>query len=135
MLNDLENLPDDTDELKAIIAGLAADLNSQTLLIEKLKHQLSGLRRQNFGTSSEALDQLELVLECEEIAAAADQPRETENPPETPRLQPKRKPLPDHLPRDEQIISLDLASEGACDGCGGKLKTLGEDIRPVSQLG
>jgi transposase len=128
MLNDLENLPDDTDELKAIIAGLAADLNSQTILIEKLKHQLSGLRRQNFGTSSEALDQLELVLECEEIAAAADQPRETETLPETPRLQPKRKPLPDHLPRDEQIISPELVSEGACDGCGGKLKTLGEDI-------
>ncbi|VAW02058.1 hypothetical protein MNBD_ALPHA01-1834, partial [hydrothermal vent metagenome] len=32
MLNDLEDLPDDTDELKAIIAGLTADLNSQTLL-------------------------------------------------------------------------------------------------------
>ena len=67
MLNDLENLPDDADELKAIIAGLTADLNSQTMLIEKLKHQLSGLRRQNFGPSSEALDQLELVLECEEM--------------------------------------------------------------------
>ncbi|PHZ86749.1 IS66 family transposase [Paremcibacter congregatus] len=128
MLNDLKNLPDDVDELKAIIAGLAADLNSKALLIEKLKHQLSGLRRQNFGASSEALDQLELVLECEEIAAAADQPRETENLPETRRLQPKRKPLPDHLPRDEQIISPELATGGACDGCGGKLKTLGEDI-------
>ena len=98
MLNDLKNLPNDADELKAIIAGLAADLNSKALLIEKLKHQLSGMRRQNFGTSSEALDQLELVLECEEIAAAADQPRETETLPETPRLQPKRKPLPDYLP-------------------------------------
>ncbi|EPJ42968.1 MAG: hypothetical protein OFPII_44240 [Osedax symbiont Rs1] len=96
MLNDLKNLPDDTDKLKEIIALMAADLNSQTAMIDKLKHQLSTLRRTQFGSSSEALDQLELVLECEELAAAADQEGEAEDIPQKSRPQPQRKPLPEH---------------------------------------
>ena len=38
------------------------------------KHQLSGLRRQQFGSRSESLDQLELTREEEEIARAAEPP-------------------------------------------------------------
>src|SRR5262249_61504272 len=89
-------------ELQA--AKLAVQL--RTLEIEKLKLQIAKLRRMQFGRSSERLarhiEQLELRLEeleageAEEIskAAAEDQPlpiREGDRP--------KRKPLPDHLPR------------------------------------
>lgn len=131
MLTAPQNLPDDARALKAMIAALTADLKSRDLLIEKLEHQLSGLRRQQFGARSEMLDQLELVLESEEIAAAQDQSEQREaEPVETtpPKAKPKRTPLPGHLPRDEQIISPDLAEEGACDHCGGRLKHLGEDV-------
>ena len=99
-----------------------AQVAALTLMIEKLKHQLAGLRRQRFGATSEALDQLELGLEDEEIARSAEAPPEP-----TPgiRKQPKRRPLPDHLPREETH----LAPPGdRCTDCGGRLKRLGEDV-------
>jgi transposase len=135
MLDDAQNLPDDTAQLKAIvvareaeIAAHKSEIRARDLLIEKLKHQLAGLRRHRFGAKSEALDQLELLLEGEEIAAAADETKiERASRPE-PKGQPKRKPLPDHLPRDDQVISpMGLRGE-ACGRCGGTLKRLGEDV-------
>ena len=71
MLNDLQNLPDDTTELKGLVGSLANEVKSQALVIEKLKHQLAGARQQRFGASSESLDQLQLKLEEEEVAQAA----------------------------------------------------------------
>ena len=128
MLEEAHSLPDDIAALKAMVlssraelAARDAELRNRDLLIEKLKHQLAGLRRQRFGTASETLDQLELGLEDEEIARAAEAPPE---PPAVAKKQPKRRPLPDHLPRDETV----LAPGERCMGCGGRLKRLGEDV-------
>lgn len=44
------------------------EIKERDYLIEKLEHQLANLRRHEFGAPSEALDQLELTLEDEEIA-------------------------------------------------------------------
>ena len=118
-------LPDNIAELKAMVLASRAALHGRDLLIEKLKHQLAGLRRHQFGARSESLDQLELTLEAEEIAQAAERsaaPRDTA--PEVTKRQPKRRPLPDHLPRNETVL---LAGE-ACTACGGKLKPVGEDV-------
>ena len=75
MLEEAHSLPDDIAALKAMVlasraelAARDAELRNRDLLIGKLKHQLAGLRRQRFGATSEALDQLELGLEDEEIA-------------------------------------------------------------------
>ena len=57
---------------RAELAARDAELRNRDLLIEKLRHQPAGLRRQRFGTASETLDQLELGLEDEEIARAAE---------------------------------------------------------------
>ena len=83
MLEEAHSLPDDIAALKAMVlssraelAARDAELRNRDLLIEKLKHQLAGLRRQRFGATSEALDQLELGLEDEEIARAAEAPPE-----------------------------------------------------------
>jgi len=135
MLDTAQTLPDDPSRLKDMVAALASEnktlsgeLNARDVLIEKLKHQLAGMRRHRFGAGSEALDQLELVLEGEEIAAAAqqaqDDPTEPSQAKNQPQIKPKRKPLPDHLPRDEQILS----PGESCGQCGGKLKYLGEDV-------
>ena len=131
------DLPDDIAALQAMIALRDAeiDLNKQKLSIfeteirardyriEKLEHQLAGLRQHRFGQRSEALDQLEMTLEEEEIARAVETPS-TEVPSDTPKGKPKRKPLPDHLPRNDKVLS----PGDACSACGGSLKTLGEDI-------
>lgn len=123
MLDDARTLLDDPSRLKDMVAALAGELKSRDILIEKLRHQLAGMRRHRFGGTSEALDQLALSLEEEEIAAAASVP-ETQARAETPRDKPKRKPLPDHLSRHEQVLSIGEA----CGHCGGTLKTLGEDV-------
>ena len=128
MLDSPLNLPDEPDELKQLVGTLASEVKSQALLIEKLKHQLAGMRRHRFGASSEALDQLQLTLEEEEVAQAAETVKtqdDAPSEPETePKAQPKRKPLPDHLPRHEEVLS---PGEN-CNKCGGSFKTLGEDV-------
>jgi len=128
MLNSPLNLPDEPDQLKQLVGTLASEVKSQALLIEKLKHQLAGMRQHRFGASSEAIDQLQLSLEDKEIAQAAESaetPDDTNSEPEPEsKTIPKRKPLPDHLPRFEDILS--PGSE--CSHCGGKFKTLGQDV-------
>ncbi len=125
MLDAIKNLPHDPSVLKGLVASLASELKSRDLLIEKLRHQLSGLRRHQFGARSESIDQLELRLEEEEIArAAAAPPRQDEAAPTPEKRKPRRRPLPDHLPRNETVLS---AGE-ACAACGGRLKQLGEDV-------
>ena len=130
MLDAVQTLPDDPSRLQDMVAALAlenkalsGELTARDVLIEKLKHQLVGLRRRRFGSSSEVLDQLEMVLEGEEIAAAQEAQGEQIVPSKS-KGRPKRKPLPDHLPREDQIIS----PGESCDHCGGKLKYLGEDV-------
>lgn len=110
MLETTQNLSSDIAELQAIlavrdeeIAASTAEIRVRDLLIEKLKHQLAGMRRHRFGSSSEALDQLELTLEEEEIATSARGDANTISLRHQ-KDKPKRKPLPDHLPRNEEVL-------------------------------
>ena len=121
MLEEAHALPDDVAALKAMVLASRAELRNRDLLIEKLKHQLAGLRRQRFGATSETLDQLELGLEDEEVARAAEALPE---PTPATKKQPKRRPLPDHLPREETV----LTPGERCTDCGDRLKRLGEDV-------
>ena len=146
------DLPSDPDALRAFalachseLAAATAELQAaklavqlRTLEIEKLKFQIAKLRRMQFGRSSERLtrqiEQLELRLEeleageAEEIskAAAEDRPlpiREGDRP--------KRKPLPDHLPRQEIVHEPAHDGACACPACGGDMARLGEDVTEV----
>ena len=79
------------------------------------------------SAKSEALDQLEMTLEEQEIAKAVDEP--VSDADDTPtenqsKRKPRRKPLPGHLHRNEQVLS----PGEECSTCGGSLKTLGEDV-------
>ena len=134
MLETSSDLPDDIAALQAIItlqnqklSIFETEIKERDYRIEKLEHQLAGLRRHRFGSSSEALGQLELTLEEEEIARAAAPQSDDEDaaaPAGEPKRKPRRKPLPAHLHRNERILS--HGSE--CSACGGSLKTLGEDV-------
>ncbi|MCP5080764.1 MAG: IS66 family transposase [Alphaproteobacteria bacterium] len=124
MLNDLKSLPDDPSELKGLVTLLATELKNRDLKIADLKHQLAGHNRHRFGSKSESLDQLQLSLENEEIAVAAVETDTPEPEASEPKKKPKRKPLPEHLERNEQV----LTPGDNCAECGGELKTLGEDI-------
>ncbi len=117
---DLSALPKDVDALHALV-------REQATLIEQLTAQLAKLRRMQFGRSSEKIDreiaQLELALEdLHENDGARDLQRSAELRAIT--AKPVRRPLPEHLPREE--IMHEAAC--ACPRCGGELRRLGEDV-------
>jgi transposase len=138
-------LPDDIAVLRAFVLACQGELKAaqlavqvKALEIEKLRFQIAKLRRMQFGRSSERItrqiEQLELQLEELETGEAEDiTGMEAREPagliPQ--RTKPKRKPLPDHLPRHEVLH--EPAANGACicSACGGGMGKLGEDITEV----
>ena len=122
MLDITKSLPEDPAELRAFTALLLAEVKSQAVLIEKLRHQLAGQRAHRFGASSETAEQLQLALETSEIAIAALTARLRLSE-DAPANKPKRRPIPDHIPRVEVELT---TGDTACAQCGGKLRRLGE---------
>lgn len=139
------DLPDDVNALRALIIDLHSRLQSrddalqareaqlqagqQELVylrtwIEKLKLELTRLRRLQFGRSSEQLsqriEQLELIVGELEISTAQPTPVLRS----TPARKPVRKPLPAHLPREAVIH----APDPTCPDCGTAMQRIGEDI-------
>ena len=113
-----------------------AELYAKTLHIEKLKAQLALLRRARFGRSSEKLDhdieQLELMIgDIEEGQAQSSERIEVTKAATAPRkekLQPVRRPLPDHLPRER----VEHEAACTCPACGStRLTRIGTDEREV----
>ena len=123
MLDSAKSLPEDPDELRRFTALLLAEVKSQAMLIEKLRHQLAGHRSHRFGPSSETIDQLQLALEASEIAVAKMTAKL--RLPDEEKDKPKRRPIPGHIPRQE--IELTTGDDG-CGHCGGTLRRLGEDV-------
>jgi transposase len=135
----IETLPDDIETLKRLV------LEKQTLLeerderlerqqaetlhlrtwIEKLKLEIARLKRMQFGRSSEKLaeriEQLELIVEDLETSQAQTAPLKAIA---AEKVQPVRKPLPEHLPRE--TVTHEPAS--SCPDCGGAMKHIGEDV-------
>ena len=124
MLDQTLTLPEDPEELRSFTARLLAEVKAQAILIEKLRHQLAGHRAHRFGASSETAEQLHLALETSEIAAAAMTAR-MRLPDIEVKDKPKRRPIPDHIPRME--VELTPGAE-ACADCGGRLRRIGEEV-------
>jgi transposase len=122
-------LPSDPDQLRAIIAQMAAKqaelesaLAARDRKIELLLERLELLRHQRFGPKADRIsrdqlalfDEAELNVLIEELDA---QIAEAKAPPRSPRTEPKqtpkRKPLPGHLPRVERILDLPAAEQAA----------------------
>jgi transposase len=122
-------------EREAELAAARAELTGARLQIEQYKAQLAKLQRMQFGRSSEKLDQqinqLELMLEdLEETEATRKAPTAQREPgePRRERRQPVRRPLPEHLPREEIVHHPGTV----CPGCGStRFSKIGEDITEV----
>jgi hypothetical protein len=127
---DLANLPDDAGALKALVQQLLGTVKTQGLKIAQLEARLAKLRRMQFGQSSEKLSREIEQLELELDTLHEDQAREAaERPAVVQKLieKPYRKPLPEHLPREEEVHE----PACACPNCGGALRRLGEDVTEV----
>ena len=114
-------------------------LSSNSQEIEHLKLVIEKYRRMIFGRKSEKLtrelEQLELRLEELETTQAADQAAQeaaeaqqpnspkSDSKPRTSR--PRRKPLPEDLPRE---VIMHMPEHDCCPCCGGQLRQFGEDV-------
>lgn len=124
MLDVAKSLPEDPDALRQFTALSLAEVKSQAVLIERLRHQLAGHRNHRFGSSSESIEQLQLALETSEISVAR-MTAKLRLPDEEPKDKPKRRPIPDHIPRMEVELT---TGDGDCAQCGGALRRLGQDV-------
>jgi transposase len=127
MLN-TTTLPETPHELKDLVIDLDARYRAR---IEFLEERIRFFQKQLFGRRSEKRPQesqgrqLELFNEAEVLT---EKPAEAETlvVPEHTRRRPKRKPLPENLPRVEVIHDLD-EGEKVC-ACGGDLSRIGEEV-------
>jgi transposase len=115
--------------MRAVSELMAAEIKAQAYQIEKLKKELAAHRKARFCSKSETMDQLAFDLqEDTEIAAASEAQKsapETDTDQEaSAKRSNNRAPLPDHLERQEEILS----PGDACGDCDGALKQLGKDV-------
>ena len=135
------DLPNDVEALKGVLiqrdAALAersaklevaeALVLSQKLELEKLRFEIACLKRHKYGRSSEQLDRelTQMQLSIEDLEASlAQRPVHVRPAVKQVPAQPARRPLPEHLPR-EQIVHDPPCT---CPACGGELRRLGEDV-------
>jgi transposase len=144
-------LEDEIERLRAALAvaeakaaeaaRLQAVLSSTEAFIASLKLQIAQLRRELYGQRSERkarlLDQLELQLEEMEAAASEDELEAQKAAAKTTTVQaferrrPKRKPFPEHLPRERVVVE----APTSCSCCGSeRLVKLGEDVTETLEV-
>jgi transposase len=143
---DAHDLPNDVDHLKRLVLEHRSRVQAQQLEIERLKIQLSRLRRWKFGRSSEQLDleiaQIELTLQVLQAvtpppaAAAVVTPAANDNVSAVrERRPPARRALPAHLPRETVLhISPAVRNGCTCTHCGGKLRKLSQDVAEMLEF-
>ena len=118
------------EALEALVVAQQEKLLTRNSEIEHLKLIIAKLRRMMFGTKSEKIarevEQLELKLEELETGEAARPPAAAPTgSTSTPGRKRKRRPLPEHLPRETHTH---MPAGEACSACGGGLSKLGEDV-------
>ena len=124
---DLKNLPSDVAALHHLVRDMAAVVEHRDGEIERLQTIIKQLQRAQFSRRSERLDLDQLALALEDLdsdigrAEASGSTAAVESDDKRPR----RKPLPDHLPREEVVM--DVATD-ACPCCGGVLHSIGESV-------
>lgn len=140
-----EPLPDDVDELRALVRGAVSErdlaiaardaaVTERDRVIEqneRLRHLLRQLQRAHFGRSSEKLDpdQLQLAFEDIEQALARSEAEAERHDPalKTARAEARsqtRRSLPAHLPRVEVVIA---PEDMACPCCRAPMHVIGEE--------
>ena len=120
----------DAPQLRSLARRLLAEMRVKQVMIDKLTHEMAALKRLKFAAQSEAFhagqkslleetidtDLEALAQEIERLAPPSAEERE--------KRQPKRTPLPAHLPRRE----IHHEPQSTACSCGCQMKRIGEDI-------
>src|SRR5262249_16570562 len=120
---DLSNLPSDTVLLHRLVCDMVSVVEQRNGEIERLQLIIKQLQRARFGRRSERPDADQLALGLEDVEtdkACAEAAQEPAIEPKD--RKPGRKPLPNHLPREEVVV--DVGTE-TCACCGGALHPIG----------
>lgn len=133
------------DTLMQDVTQRDVTIKALRLTIEKLKIELTHLRRMRFGRSSEKMDAAQAQLELLSAALAPLVPMPASDAPtgsNVAHLEDERKKrskksgsnaqqgLPAHLPREEVIHSV-CAADCKCGACGVGLQQIGQDVAEV----
>lgn len=134
MLKLPEQLPDDLEALKQLIALLHEELVQSERHKEQLQHRIDELARRLFGQRAEKIDpnQIQLLFEglksyglTEDVLPEPEPEVETREVPR--RKGTGRRRLPEDLPRERVEHELP-AAERVCSCCSGELSKIGETI-------
>ncbi|UNV88752.1 IS66 family transposase [Comamonas sp. 7D-2evo2] len=119
------------EQLREMTARLLVQVRHQSALLDKLTHENALLKRMKFAAQSERFNPeqkslLEDEIEADLAAVATEIEALQPTQPTAPegKQQPKRTPLPAHLPRRE----IHHEPESATCQCGCQMKRIGEDI-------
>jgi len=124
---DLDDLPSEPTLLQHLIRDMAVAVEHRDGEIERLESIIKTLQRAQFGRRSERLDPDQLALALEEVDS--DLAREEEKRPpgekQAGERSSGRKPLPDHLQREDVRIDIENT---ICACCGGAQHIIGESV-------
>jgi transposase len=128
--SELAALEAELESHRQTLSEQTQELHSSGEQIEHLKLIIEKLRRRIFGVKSEKivvqLEQLELHLEeLESSQAEMEAAVERVKPAEEPKARSRRKPLPEHLPRE---VVTHFPHGDCCPDCGGQLRQFGHDV-------
>jgi transposase len=127
---EIRRLEAELDAQRQTLSEQADELDSRRARIEHLKLMVEKFRHMIFGRKSEKLvlklEQLEFELEEDETTQAeAEAIAERVSPRKEAKTRSERKPLPEHLKREEKMHKPD---SDCCPDCGGGLRHFGDDV-------
>ena len=127
---EIRRLEAELDAQRQALSEQAEELDSRRARIEHLRLMVEKFRHMIFGRKSEKLvlklEQMEFELEEDETTQAeAEAIAERVSPTKEAKLRSERKPLPEHLNREEKIHKPD---SDCCPDCGGGLRHFGDDV-------
>ena len=127
---DLDNLPSDPALLHRLVRDMATVVEQRDSEIERLRLIVKQLQRSQFGSRSERLDPTQLALGLEDLGADIARIEESRQVAKSDavKTRAKRKPLPEHLPREDVVLDVDGAT---CGCCGGALHSIGESVSEI----
>ena len=125
MTTAIEMLPNDPNELKAMLVA-------ERVRNERLVQIIKELQRHRFGRRAETLPEDQMLLALEEVeqteagaAAETEVKSAAEREKATRKRRTNRSALPAHLPRIEIVVDIE---DKACPCCKGLLHRIGEDL-------
>jgi len=129
VVTELLNLREEVSELRSVLQKNAVTIESNAIEIERLEMELRLLRHKLYAPKSERMaliDDVQAHLFNEAEATIEIEEKQEQEIGSYRRKKGGRRPLPEHLPRIEELH--DIPEEEKVCGCGSSLSRIGEEV-------